>query len=274
MKKQVIVIKIGTTSITRDCKEGVNLDVINQLAKVSNELKTKNYQVIIVSSGAMGLGVSKLGKENIEGRLGIDLCNTSMISYKQALCSIGQIELMNAYQKAHEIFGLYVGQVLVTHAGLDDTNRNKTIHNTIEKMFELNLIPIINANDTVSSKEMEYSDNDSLSARIAKLIKAKKLFILSDVEGLYDGDPNLNPDAEILHEVSDINNYVKSIAGESNSGNGLGGMKTKIEAVELCIENAIESYILKNTKINKIPDLVFETNSQLVGTRFKLKESS
>ena len=135
-------------------------------------------------------------------------------------------------------------------------------------MFELNLLPIINANDTVSSQEIEYSDNDSLSARIAKLIKAEKLFILSDVDGLYDKDPNKSADAKVIHEVKDIDGYVKSIAGESSSGNGLGGMKSKIEAVELCINNGIEAYILKNTRIAEIPSLTLGTSEKQVGTKF------
>lgn len=269
VKKQIIVIKIGTTSITKGCDKGVNLDVINQLAETTAKLKEKNYQVIIVSSGAMGLGVAKLGKEKLEEQLKQNPCHgPSMTTYKQALTSVGQVELMNAYQKAHEKLGLHVGQVLVTHAGLDDTNRNETIHKTIEKMFELNLIPIINANDTVTSSEIEYGDNDSLSARVSVLLEAEKLFILSDVAGLYDKDPHKNPDAKLLNEVKDIDGYVKSIAGESSSGNGLGGMKSKIDAVELCVNNGIESYILENNQIAEIPSLVLGISKDQLGTKF------
>lgn len=269
VKNHTIVIKIGTTSITKGCDKGVNLDVISQLANAAAELKKNNFQVTIVSSGAMGLGVAKLGREKLEEQLNQDPCdNPSMTIYKQALTSVGQVELMNAYQAAHEKLGLHVGQVLVTHAGLDDTHRNETIKTTIEKMFELNLIPVINANDTVTSSEIEYGDNDSLSARIATLLGAEKLFILSDVDGLYDKDPNKNPDAKLLSEVKDIDGYVKSIAGESASGSGLGGMKSKIDAVELCMSKGIESYILKNTQIAEIPSLVLGTSGNNIGTRF------
>lgn len=256
-KDKIITLKIGTTSITKGCERGVNQEVIAQLAKVSLILKSKSYKVIIVSSGAMGLGIAKLGTERIMEQLGENPCKSrSMTSYKQALTSVGQVELMNNYQKAFEINGAFVGQVLITHAGLDDTNRNETIKETIKKMFELDLTPIINANDTVSSKEIEYGDNDSLSARVSVLMNAEKLFILSDVDGLYDKDPNKNPDAKLLSVVEDVDAYVKSIAGESASGSGLGGMKSKVDAIELCVRNGIESYILKNDKIEKIPSLV------------------
>lgn len=269
VKNHIIVIKIGTTSITKGCDKGVNLDVITQLANTAAKLKEKNFQVVIVSSGAMGLGVAKLGREKLEEQLNQDPCeSSSMTIYKQALTSIGQIELMNAYQAAHEKLGLHVGQVLVTHAGLDDTNRNETIHSTIEKMFDLNLIPVINANDTVTSSEITYGDNDSLSARISVLLGAEKLFILSDVDGLYDKDPNKFSDAKLINEIKDIDGYVKSIAGESASGSGLGGMKSKIDAVELCMNKGIESYILKNTQIAEIPSLAFGASKDNIGTRF------
>jgi glutamate 5-kinase len=251
--KQVIVLKIGSNSITKGCNEGINLEVINKLATSAARIIKEGNKVIIVSSGAMALGVAKLGKNYIQEKTQSNPCAENITSYKQAITSIGQVELMKAYENVFKFHGLHAGQVLVTHAGLDDTDRNSTIKTTLERMLEIDLVPIINANDTVTSKELEYGDNDSLSARISALISASKLVIFSDVDGLYDKDPNKFSDAKLIRKVESINSDIKSGAGESSSGIGLGGMKSKIDAVDICLRAGIAAYILNASQNRKNP---------------------
>jgi glutamate 5-kinase len=266
--KQVIVLKIGSNSITKGCNEGINLEVINKLATSAARIIKEGNKVIIVSSGAMALGVAKLGKNYIQEKTQSNPCAENITSYKQAITSIGQVELMKAYENVFKFHGLHAGQVLVTHAGLDDTDRNSTIKTTLERMLEIDLVPIINANDTVTSKELEYGDNDSLSARISALISASKLVIFSDVDGLYDKDPNKFSDAKLIRKVESINSDIKSGAGESSSGIGLGGMKSKIDAVDICLRAGIAAYILNASQIEKTPEIISGALNDFIGTEF------
>ncbi len=256
---RIIILKIGSSSITHGCERGISFKILNQLAAAAATLREAGYKVIIVTSGAMRLGLAKLGRETIPSQ--------DTVSFKQALTAVGQIELMDAYREVFKHYDAHVGQVLITHKGLDDTERNETIGRTLTKMFEIDIVPIVNANDTVSSQELIYGDNDSLSARIAVLIKAERLIILSDVEGLYDKDPNIHKDAKLIQEVKDISNDIKSMASGASSSAGMGGMRSKIEAVQICVDNHIPVDILSVNKANKIPELVIKQVKNL-GTHF------
>lgn len=280
MNHKTIILKIGTSSITKEnpvmvqhlsgkpiVSVGVNYQVVNALASTAVKLKHSGYQVIIVSSGAMGLGVARLGVDKLKARLEELADNPAITSFKQALTAVGQIELMNAYENVFRFHDIHVGQLLITHAGLDDTTQNPNIKSSLEKLFALDVIPVINANDPVASSEIEYGDNDSLAARIAVLIEAERLFILSDANGLYDSDPRINPEAKLIPVVTKIDNYVQSIAGESQSTAGLGGMKSKIAAAAICTENGTAVNILGITEIEKIPDYL-KGNSDIQGTYF------
>lgn len=256
---KIIIIKIGSSSITHGCERGISYKILNQLAAATATLREADYKVVIVTSGAMRLGLLKLGRETIP--------NQDTVSFKQALTAVGQIELMDAYREVFKHYDAHVGQVLITHKGLDDTERNETIGKTLTKMFEIDIVPILNANDTVSSQELVYGDNDSLSARIAVLLKAQRLIILSDVDGLYDKDPNLHEDAKLIQEVKNINAEIKSMAHETSSKSGMGGMRSKIQAAEICNNNKIAVDILAVTKLNEIPNLVIKDSKNL-GTHF------
>lgn len=246
---------------------GVNYKVINNLASCAVKLKKLGYHVAIVSSGAMGLGVARLGPDKLKNKLEELSDSPAITSFKQALTAVGQIDLMNAYENVFRFHDIHVGQLLITHTGLDDDNQNPSIKATLEKLFALDVIPVINANDPVASSEIEYGDNDSLAARIAVLIKAEKLFILSDANGLYDSDPQLNKEAKLIPIVEQIDDYVRSIAGESQSTAGLGGMKSKIAAAAICTENGTSVNILGISEISKIPNYL-KGKGEIKGTRF------
>jgi len=256
-QQEIIVIKIGTSSIT-DIKSGVDYKTINLLAKSVSELKSQGHIPVIVSSGAMSLGICKLG---------LDHSHSGNVAYKQALTSVGQISLMNAYENIFKYYGYNVGQVLITHKGLDDQERNDCIKGTFENIFKLGVIPVVNANDTVTSEELAYGDNDSLSARVAVLIQAKKLVFITDAGGFYDKDPHIDSSAKLIDRVSDINEYIYSLAGESSSGVGLGGMRSKIQAAQICLENKIQLLITGKKEIPLLGGL-YNPDMQIRGTWF------
>jgi glutamate 5-kinase len=267
-KIKKIVIKIGTSSLTgRQRGEPINFQVLNKLATATMEIQKEGIKVIIVSSGAMGLGVAKLGLENIELSLGNHNAH-DIVVFKQALTAVGQVELMKAYETVFRNYSQHVGQVLLTHSGLDMKDSNETVCSTIQKLLALDIIPIINANDTVTSAEIEFGDNDSLSARIACAVKADKLYVLTDQEGLYDKDPSSNPDAKLIHKVEKITSEIKAIAGGSSTKVGFGGMKSKIMAAEICSACGIGMHILNVSKIDLIPALTTGKQEQAIGTEF------
>ena len=263
---KTIILKIGTTSITADCDQGVNLKILNDLAQVSASIIKNGYRVVIVSSGAMGLGLARLGSDKIEKQLGFNPCKSDMTTYKQALTAIGQVELMKEYQNLFAKHKMEIGQVLVTHSGIKDDTRNSIIKETISKMFELGLIPIINANDTVSSKQIVSGDNDSLAARMAILLEAEKLFLITDVAGIYDKDPNKHDDAELIGEVEKIDDELRKMTTGSTSRTSTGGMRSKLNAAEVCQEKGIQVEILDAKYTKDIDKLVLNKDHNIENT--------
>lgn len=255
MSSKIIILKIGTTSVTKGANKGINYIVINKLASVSNALRQNGYKVLIVSSGAMGLGINRIGKDRLEAKLK-DQDSSLVRSYKQAITSVGQVELMKTYENIFKYYDVNVGQVLIAHKGIHDKERDATIKNTILRMFEIDILPIVNANDTVSSAELEYGDNDSLASRLATLLLAESLVILSDVHGLYDSDPNLNPKAKLIREVRQIDESIKKFAGQSSTSAGMGGMYSKILAAEICMKQGVKVEILHSSFIEEIPGII------------------
>lgn len=277
---KIIILKIGTNSITREkpacavnlqgkpiVNVGINYQVLNELAQAAADLKQQGFQVIIVSSGAMGLGVAKLGPETLKEKLEQFCDSPDLVSFKQALTAVGQVDLMNAYATVFSNYQAFVGQVLVTHKGLDDTERNETLAATIRRMLMLDIVPIVNANDSVSSSELDYGDNDSLAARVAVLSKANRLVIISDADGLYDNDPRLDPNATLIKEVTKIED-VKAFAHETTSTAGLGGMKSKVAAAEICVDNGIAVDIVGVASISKIAAYINGVDHGIPGTHF------
>jgi len=255
--QEIIVIKIGTSSIT-DTKSGVDYKTINLLAKAVAELKAEGHTLVIVSSGAMSLGICKLG---------LDHSHSGNIAYKQALTSVGQVSLMNAYDNIFKYYGYNVGQVLITHKGLDDKERNDCIKGTFDNIFKLGVIPVVNANDTVTSEELAYGDNDSLSARVAVLLQAQKLIFITDAGGFYDKDPHLDSSANLIERVTDIDDYIYSLAGESSTKVGLGGMKSKVEAARICMDDKVRLLITGKKEISKLGNL-YDSDIKIKGTWF------
>lgn len=264
--QKIVVIKIGTSSITKNCEEGIDLNIVQDLAQASAKIVATGYKVIIVSSGAMSLGQARLGTKHLETQLGVNPCKSKLTVYKQALTSIGQVELMKHYQEYFAQLNLEVGQVLVTHSGIKDEHRNSNLKETLEKMFELNIVPIVNANDTVSPKEIVVGDNDSLAARISILISAEKLFLLTDVDGVYDKDPFKNDDAKHFSEIEVIDDKLLKLAGESESKVGTGGMKSKLNSAKICQAKNIHVEILDARHCFDLEKFVLEKDHSIKST--------
>lgn len=235
-----IVIKVGSSSLTN--RQG-DLEP-KKIKKIIDETATliqMNYQVIIVSSGAVAAGYRQLGHTK----------PPKSLSERQAAASLGQGVLIESYSRMFSEKSLYSAQILITRDDFLDEQKYNNIRNTINILLKNNAIPIINENDSVSSEEMNFGDNDSLAARVAGLLDANKLVVLSDIDGLFDKNPDTNNDATLLEQLTEITPEIEVMATESSSGIGTGGMKTKIEAMKIAMSSGIESFI-GNAKIPNI----------------------
>ncbi|MCX5781489.1 MAG: glutamate 5-kinase [Elusimicrobia bacterium] len=239
-----IVVKIGTNTLTKKNGELDN-EQITSFAKDTAKLVKVGHQVLIVTSGAIGAGMGKLGFKN----------RPSSLQEKQALAAVGQPLLMDIYQDAFSKLGLTIAQVLLTRHDFDDRKKYINARNTLNSLLKLGVIPIINENDTVAVEEINFGDNDTLSALVASGVSADWLFILTDVEGLYKGVPGKS---ELIHTVDAITPEIEKYAsGVSGSGKGVGGMKTKISAANIATKTGVKTVIANGTEemiIQKILD--------------------
>lgn len=258
LHKNRYVIKVGTSTLTYSTGH-LNIRRIEALVKVISDLKNSGLEIVLVTSGAIGVGVSKLGLST----------RPSDIPTKQAAASIGQCELMYMYDKNFGEYNHTVSQVLLTRYTIDDEKSHKNAKNTLERLLELGVIPIINENDTVSTDEIEFGDNDTLSAIVANLIQAKKLIIMSDIDGLYTENPRKNPQAQLIPVVEEIDEYIYSIAGGAGSDLGTGGMSTKIHAAEIMMIDGGDMYIINGDDPYLLYDVI---EGKQVGTLFKGRE--
>jgi len=218
-----IVIKIGS-SLLIDKNKKVRQKWLEEFSKDIQDLINQNKKVVIVSSGAIAMGCKKLNLN--KKKLKLDKC--------QAVASIGQIELMNLFNKTFSKININISQILIT---LDDTEQRRRSLNakrTFENLFELNFVPIVNENDSTATTEIKYGDNDRLASRVSQILGADCLILLSDVNGLYTKNPKLNKNAELIREIKDIDNSIKKISKNSTNEHGTGGMKTKIDAAKIC----------------------------------------
>lgn len=255
-----IVVKVGSSTLTH--KNGkLNLLLIEKLVRTLSDLQNKGICVVLVSSGAVAVGVSKLGLKS----------RPSDTPSKQAAAAVGQCELMYLYDKLFSEYNHIVAQVLLTKDVTDDSVRKQNVINTFNNLLSLNVIPIINENDTVSTEELVFGDNDTLSAIVATLIDADTLVLLSDIEGLYDKNPKTNPDAKLISVVNEITPQILSLAEDTDSDVGTGGMITKIQAAQIATQNGIDMYILSGSEPSLLYDII-EGNP--VGTIFKRKEKN
>lgn len=254
-EKQRIVIKLGTSTLAHSTGR-INLRRMNNLVRIISDIHNSGKEVIIVSSGAIGLGMGKLGLKE----------RPTDTQTKQACAAVGQCELMYMYDNLFDEYGITVAQILLTKATIEN-DRKKNVENTFKKLLEANVIPIVNENDTVAidELELEIGENDSLSAIVASLAKADLLIILSDIDGLYSSDPHKSDNARLIPVVTEISSYIENIAGGSGSNLGTGGMTTKINAGKIATEAGIDMVIMNGANPEKLYDL-FEDKS--VGTLF------
>jgi glutamate 5-kinase len=258
--KHRIVIKIGTSSLSY--KNGrLNFQRIANLSYVLSALRNRNLEVILVSSGAIGVGA---------GRIGL-IEKPADLAKKQALAAIGQAELIRIYQKFFEEYNQTVAQVLLTKDIVTLPERHANAKNTLLKLLSMGIIPIINENDTISTYEIEFGDNDTLSANVATLLEADLLILLSDIDGLYSADPKIESSAEIIRTVDKITPELEKLASGAGTSFATGGMVTKLAAAKICLEANIDTVIMNGND----PSIIFEVlEGKDVGTHFVAKKNT
>lgn len=249
-----VVIKIGTSTLAH--KTGLlNILRVEELCKVMSDLKNAGHEVIMVSSGAIGMGVGKLSLNE----------KPKDIPTKQAAAAVGQCELMYTYDRLFSKYNHTVAQILITGDDIEHADRKQNFKNTMRRLLELSAIPIINENDSISTNEIEIGDNDTLGAIVATTVEADLLIILSDINGLYTGDPKKDPNARLLHTVSEITPEIEKMVGGAGSTLGTGGMITKIKAAKIVTPEGIDMVIANGENPLSLYDIVAGKN---VGTRF------
>ena len=227
-----IVIKVGTSTLAHATGR-LNIKRTGELCKVVSDLKNAGHEVVLVSSGAIGMGVGKLALNK----------KPTDIPTKQAAAAVGQCELMYTYDRLFNEYGHTVAQILLTGSDFTATDRHENFNNTIKRLLELGALPIINENDTIATDEIKVGDNDTLSSLVAVSVKADLLVILSDVDGLYSADPRKDENAKLIEEVRAITDEIITLAGDAGSSLGTGGMKTKLTAAKLCTAQGVDMVI-------------------------------
>lgn len=255
-EKQRIVIKLGTSTLAHSTGK-LNIRRMTRLVRVLADLQNSGKELVIVSSGAVGLGVGKLGLKS----------KPSDTPSKQACAAVGQCELMYMYDNLFDDYGITVAQILLTKTIIEKNN----VVNTFEKLISMGVVPIVNENDTVAidELELEIGENDSLSAIVANLAKADLLIILSDIDGLFSSDPRTDENAELIPVVHNIDSSIENIAGGAGSSLGTGGMATKINAAKIATQSGIDMIIMNGNNPEKLYDL-FEDKP--VGTLFEAQK--
>lgn len=253
-----VVIKVGTSTLTH--KTGrTNIHHIEKLVTVLSDLKNAGHEVVLVSSGAIAMGVGKLA---LPGK-------PDDMPTKQAAAAVGQCELMYTYDRLFSLYGHTVGQILLTGQDVEDPERHNNFKNTIERLLSLGVLPIINENDTVVTSEICVGDNDTLGAIVSVSITADLLILLSDIDGLYTADPHLSDSVRLIPVVEEITPDIEALAGGAGSDLGTGGMVTKLRAARLATAAGADMVIINGQS----PELMYEAvEGRLVGTRFLKKK--
>ncbi|MBQ6181632.1 MAG: glutamate 5-kinase [Ruminococcus sp.] len=259
-EKKRIVIKLGTSTLAHKTGK-LNIRRMTNLVRVISDLHNSGREIIMVSSGAVGLGAGKLGLPE----------KPKETKLKQAVAAIGQCELMHVYDDMFAKYSVTVGQILLTKTIINNPSHCENFKNTIESLVGMGVIPIVNENDTIAidELELEIGENDSLSALVAELSGADLLLILSDIDALYDDDPRSNPDAKPISVVEEITPEIESVAGGAGTSLGTGGMSTKINAAKIATEAGIDMVIMNGRDPEKLYDL-FEDKD--IGTIFLAKK--
>lgn len=258
---QRIVIKVGTSTLTHE-NGRMNFTRMDRLALALSELMNEEKEIILVSSGSIGVGMGKFGLKKRPARMGM----------KQALAAVGQCELMNIYSRLFATYNQTVAQMLLTKPDINDEIKKKNVLNTFKSLLDLGVIPIVNENDSVSVDEikslMMFGDNDTLSAVVTRLVGADLLIILSDIDGLYDSNPKENKECKLITVVDTVNDYIRNCAGAAGSIRGTGGMITKLDAAEI-VTNAGANMVIANGSDPIIIQKIL--NGEEVGTLFVKK---
>ena len=250
-----IVIKIGTSTLTHStgCQ---NIKSTEMLCKILSDLKNMGNEIIMVSSGAIGMGTGKLGLKS----------KPTDIRTKQAAAAVGQCELMYTYDKMFSEYNHTIAQILITNDDFSHEDRHKNFENTLERLLEFGAIPIINENDTIATDEIKVGDNDTLSAYVAKSVKADLLIIMSDIDGLYTADPRSDKSATLIEYVNELTPEILALGGGAGSALGTGGMKTKLDAAVICMDCGCDMIIMNGKSPEKLYDII---DGKSVGTKFK-----
>ena len=253
-----IVVKVGTSTLAHPTGR-LNIQRMEKLCNVLSDLKNMGHEIILVSSGAIAMGFGKL---NLSER-------PKDVPTKQASAAVGQCELMYIYDKLFTEYNHTVAQLLITAPDIEEGGvRKQNFHNTLARLLELGALPVINENDTISTEEFGIGDNDTLSAIVAVTIQADLLILLSDIDGLFDGDPRKNPDAKLIDTVEKIDEHIISLGGGSGSNLGTGGMATKLRAAQMATTAGCEMVIANGQS----PEVLYDVAAgKRVGTRFLAK---
>lgn len=253
-----IVVKVGTSTLAHSTGN-INIRHVEELCKVISDLKNAGHEIMLVSSGAIGMGV---------GKLSLNERPTDMAT-KQAAAAVGQCELMYAYDKLFSEYNHTVAQILLTGLDLEDPTRYHNIKTTINRLLELKVLPVINENDTVNTDEISVGDNDTLGAIVAVSMHADLLVLLSDIDGLYTADPHKDPEARLIAEIEEITPEIEALGGKSQSGLGTGGMATKLSAAKKCVARGTDVIIANGSSPSVLYKII---DGEKVGTRFISKK--
>lgn len=249
-----IVVKIGTSTLAYATGQ-LNIRRVEELCKTMSDIRNAGHELILVSSGAIGMGVGKLGLR----------ARPRDIPTKQAAAAVGQCELMYVYDKLFSEYHHTVAQLLITADNLSNETRHANFTNTLNRLLELGAVPVINENDTVATDEIVIGDNDTLAAMVAESVEANLLVLLSDIDGLYTADPYADPTARLLPVVHRVDDSIRALAGVSSTDQGTGGMVTKLRAAEICLNCGCEMVIANGREPMLLYDIV---EGKPVGTRF------
>ena len=257
MTNHRIVVKIGTSTLAHHTGL-LNIRRVEELCKVLSDLKNAGHEIILVSSGAIGMGVGKLSLAS----------RPEDVPTKQAAAAVGQCELMYTYDKAFSEHNHTVAQILLTAYDVDHPDRFENFKNTMHRLLDLKALPIINENDTVATEELGIGDNDTLGAIVAVSMEADLLILLSDIDGLYTADPHTHPEATLISEIPEITREIWDLAGGAGSGLGTGGMTTKLQAASICVNSGCDMVIANGAD----PAILYDiAEGKPVGSRFRGK---
>ena len=260
MKKQRIVVKVGTSTLTHD-SGSLNLRSMEHLVRALADLHGCGNEIILVTSGAIAVGTARLGLSERPRELRM----------KQAAAAVGQCRMMHIYDKLFGEYNRSVAQILLTGDDVENPDRAEHLRSTFSALLEMGVIPVVKENDSVSSAEIEtghhkvLGDNDTLSAIVAALCQADLLVLLSDIDGLYDADPRTHPDAKRFHQVKDLTPEILEMAGGAGTWRGTGGMATKLSAARIAMESGCDMVITNGARPEDLYGIV---EGQDIGTRF------